>query len=95
MTVADNMSFSMRLRGAPKPEIDARVKRASEILGLGELLGRFPRQMTIVESSSTTAPLTEPGALTAFCEKRVIPRLLGLTRYGITVGELPESKLIP
>ena len=46
MTVADNMSFSMRLRGAPKAEIDARVKRAAEILGLGALLERFPRQLS-------------------------------------------------
>jgi multiple sugar transport system ATP-binding protein len=46
MTVADNMSFSMRLRGAPKAEIDARVKRAADILGLGDLLGRFPRQLS-------------------------------------------------
>jgi multiple sugar transport system ATP-binding protein len=46
MTVADNMSFSMRLRGAPKPEIDDRVKRAADILGLGDLLGRFPRQLS-------------------------------------------------
>ena len=46
MTVADNMSFSMRLRGAPKAEIDARVTRAADILGLGDLLGRFPRQLS-------------------------------------------------
>ena len=46
MTVADNMSFSMRLRGAPKAEIDERVKRAADILGLGDLLGRFPRQLS-------------------------------------------------
>jgi multiple sugar transport system ATP-binding protein len=46
MTVADNMSFSMRLRGAPRAEIDARVKRAADILGLGDLLGRFPRQLS-------------------------------------------------
>jgi multiple sugar transport system ATP-binding protein len=46
MTVADNMSFSMRLRAAPKAEIDARVKRAADILGLGDLLGRFPRQLS-------------------------------------------------
>jgi multiple sugar transport system ATP-binding protein len=46
MTVADNMSFSMRLRGASKAEIDERVKRAAEILGLGALLGRFPRQLS-------------------------------------------------
>src|SRR5678815_3557884 len=42
MTVAANMGFSMRLRGAPKSEIDARVKRAAEILGLGPYLERFP-----------------------------------------------------
>src|ERR1051325_10662323 len=46
MTVADNMSFSLRLRGAPKAETDARVKRAADILGLSALLGRFPRQLS-------------------------------------------------
>src|SRR6201986_5089098 len=46
MTVADNMSFSLRLRGAPKAEIDARVKRAAEILGLGPYLARYPRQLS-------------------------------------------------
>src|SRR5690348_16877354 len=46
MTVADNMSFSLRLRGAPAAEIDARVKRAAAILGLVDLLGRFPRQLS-------------------------------------------------
>jgi multiple sugar transport system ATP-binding protein len=46
MTVAANMAFSMKLRGAPKDETDARVKRAAEILGLTELLGRFPRQLS-------------------------------------------------
>jgi multiple sugar transport system ATP-binding protein len=46
MTVAANMAFSMKLRGAPKNETDARVKRAAEILGLTELLQRFPRQLS-------------------------------------------------
>jgi multiple sugar transport system ATP-binding protein len=46
MTVADNMSFSLRLRGAPKREIDTRVTRAAEILGLTALLHRFPRQLS-------------------------------------------------
>src|SRR5499427_7957372 len=46
MTVADNMSFSLRLRGGPKPEIDTRVTRAAEILGLTALLHRFPRQLS-------------------------------------------------
>jgi multiple sugar transport system ATP-binding protein len=46
MTVSDNMAFSMTLRGAPKQEIDARVKRAAEILGLVPLLTRYPRQLS-------------------------------------------------
>ena len=46
MTVAANMAFSMKLRGAPKEEIDARVQRAAEILGLEQLLERFPRQLS-------------------------------------------------
>src|ERR1700704_3647650 len=46
MTVADNMSFSMRLRGAPKQEIETRVKRGAEILALAALLERFPRQLS-------------------------------------------------
>jgi multiple sugar transport system ATP-binding protein len=46
MTVADNMAFSMKLRRAPKSEIEARVKRAAEILGLMPLLDRYPRQLS-------------------------------------------------
>src|SRR3569623_1216042 len=46
MTVAANMAFSMKLRGAPQDETDARVKRAAEILGLSKLLERFPRQLS-------------------------------------------------
>src|SRR4026209_2295246 len=34
MTVAANMAFSLKLRGAPKSEIEERVKRAAGILGL-------------------------------------------------------------
>jgi len=46
MTVADNMGFSLKLRKAPKSEIDSRVKRAAEILGLIPLLERYPRQLS-------------------------------------------------
>src|SRR5207253_5093967 len=35
-----------KLRRAPKNEIEARVKRAAEILGLQPLLERFPRQLS-------------------------------------------------
>ncbi len=46
MNVASNMSFSLRLRGVPRSEIDAQVKRAAEILGLSSLLQRFPRELS-------------------------------------------------
>src|SRR6266481_731513 len=46
MTVAANMGFSLRLRGAPKAEIEQRVGGAADILGLGPLLGRYPRQLS-------------------------------------------------
>jgi len=46
MTVASNMAFSMKLRGASQNEIDERVSRAAEILGLSQLLERFPRQLS-------------------------------------------------
>ncbi len=46
MTVADNMAFSLKLKRAPKTEIKARVYRAAEILGLGKLLDRYPRQLS-------------------------------------------------
>jgi multiple sugar transport system ATP-binding protein len=46
MTVRDNMAFSMKLRKAPKAEIDERLAKAAGILGLGALLDRYPRQLS-------------------------------------------------
>ena len=46
MTVRDNMAFSLMLAKRGKSEADARVRRAAEILGLTELLERFPRQLS-------------------------------------------------
>jgi len=46
MTVAQNMGFSLKLKGVPKPEIKAKVDRAAQILGLEKLLDRQPRQLS-------------------------------------------------
>jgi multiple sugar transport system ATP-binding protein len=46
MTVAANLGFSLKLRGAPRAEIDTRVERAATILGLRNLLDRYPRQLS-------------------------------------------------
>lgn len=46
MTVAENMGFSLKLKGVAKPEIEQRVRRAADILALTQLLGRYPRQLS-------------------------------------------------
>jgi len=46
MTVAENMSFGLRLRKFPKSEIQQRVQQAAEILDIEELLDRRPRQLS-------------------------------------------------
>src|ERR1700726_1296611 len=46
MTVADNMGFSLKLRGASANEISTGVNRAAEILALTPLLERYPRQLS-------------------------------------------------
>ena len=46
MTVYRNMSFSLRLRGMRKAEIEERVQEVAGILGLTEHLQRKPRQLS-------------------------------------------------
>ena len=46
MTVAENMGFSLLMKGVPRAEIAERVKPAAEILGLAKLLDRYPRQLS-------------------------------------------------
>jgi len=46
MSVFDNMSFGLRMRGLAAPEIESRVLRAANALGLGSLLNRKPRQLS-------------------------------------------------
>ena len=46
MTVRQNMEFGLRLRKAGHAEIDAKVGRASGILGLDTLLDRYPRELS-------------------------------------------------
>ena len=46
MTVRDNMAFSLMLAKLDAATIEAKVARAAEILGLGELLQRYPRQLS-------------------------------------------------
>src|ERR1700675_3660963 len=46
MTVYKNMAFSLKLRRTPKDEIARRVKTAADILGIGELLDRKPKQLS-------------------------------------------------
>jgi len=46
MSVRDNISFGLRMRGMKKSEIEARVAEAADILGLRELLDRKPKELS-------------------------------------------------
>ncbi len=46
MSVRDNLSFGLKLRKVPKPEIERRVQEAAKILDLGSLLDRKPKQLS-------------------------------------------------
>jgi multiple sugar transport system ATP-binding protein len=46
MTVAENMSFSLRLAGAPKRERDEKVRAVARILDMEPLLDRKPRALS-------------------------------------------------
>jgi multiple sugar transport system ATP-binding protein len=46
MSVYDNMAFGLKLRKTPKADIERRVKQAADILGIGDLLSRKPRQLS-------------------------------------------------
>jgi multiple sugar transport system ATP-binding protein len=46
MSVAGNMAFGLKMRKFEKSEIEARIKRAADILGIGDLLHRKPRQLS-------------------------------------------------
>ncbi|WP_135466829.1 ABC transporter ATP-binding protein [Crenalkalicoccus roseus] len=46
MTVFQNMAFSLKLAKAPKEVMEQEVGRAARILGLEQLLHRYPRQLS-------------------------------------------------
>lgn len=46
MTVYDNMAFGLKLRKFSKAEIDERVRKAADILGLDEYLTRKPKALS-------------------------------------------------
>lgn len=46
MTVAQNMAFSLRMNRVNRGIADAKVAQAAEMLGLTNLLGRYPRELS-------------------------------------------------
>lgn len=45
-SVGENLAFPLQMRKVPRAEIDTRVKRAAEMLGISHLLHRRPRQLS-------------------------------------------------
>jgi multiple sugar transport system ATP-binding protein len=46
MSVYDNLAFGLKLRKTPKAAIERRVKEAADILQIGQLLDRKPKQLS-------------------------------------------------
>ena len=46
MTVRRNLEFPLKMRDLPRAEIERQMQWAAELLGLGELLDRLPRQLS-------------------------------------------------
>ena len=46
MTVAENMGFALKMAGVGRQERDAQVRRAADVLRIGDLLGRTPRELS-------------------------------------------------
>ncbi|NDV00505.1 ABC transporter ATP-binding protein [Pseudoroseicyclus tamaricis] len=46
LTVAGNVAFALKLRRRPRAEVQERVKRALDLVQLGHLADRYPRQLS-------------------------------------------------
>ena len=46
MNVRENIAFGLKARRTPPAEIETRVRRAADMLGIGTLLDRLPRQLS-------------------------------------------------
>ncbi|MCU0886848.1 MAG: sn-glycerol-3-phosphate ABC transporter ATP-binding protein UgpC [Rubritepida sp.] len=46
MSVFENMAYGLKIRGLPREEIRRRVQEAGDLLGIGQLLERKPRQLS-------------------------------------------------
>jgi multiple sugar transport system ATP-binding protein len=46
MTVAGNIAYPLRVRRVPRHEIPGRVQKVAELLGIGELLERRPKELS-------------------------------------------------
>jgi len=46
MTVEENIAYPLRVRKLARPEIAARVEKVAELLGIGELKNRRPRELS-------------------------------------------------
>jgi multiple sugar transport system ATP-binding protein len=46
MTVAENMGFALKMAGVGRKERDEQVRRAADVLRIGDLLGRLPKELS-------------------------------------------------
>ncbi len=56
MTVGENLAFPLQVRKLPKPDIDAKVKRALDMVQMGAFAGRRPARCPAASSSASRSP---------------------------------------
>jgi len=83
MTVAENMSFGLRLKRYPKAEIKTRIDEAARMLDIVELVDRKPKQLSATQKfscSTSRCPIWTPssgsrcGSRSRRCTRRSAPR---------------------
>jgi sn-glycerol 3-phosphate transport system ATP-binding protein len=94
MTVRGNLEYGLKNRGTPREEIDRRVKEAADILEIGPMLDRKPRQLSGGQRQRVAmgrAIVREPAAF--LFEIRKLQRRLKTTSLYVTHDQLEAMTL--